>query len=81
MVLKYVDHHNNLKPQKQQGKGTYYRKRKTEDSALDIDKTIREQFNLLRVVDNNHYPAFFELNGQKYTLKIFSDEKSQENEN
>jgi len=81
LVLKYVDHHNNLKPQKQQGKGSFYRKRTPEDSELDIDKTIREQFNLLRAVDNNRYPAFFRLNDHKYTVKIFRDEKSQDDEN
>ena len=63
------------------GKGSFYRKRTPEDSELDIDKTIREQFNLLRAVDNNRYPAFFKLNGQKYTLKIFRDIQSQEDEN
>ena len=29
-----------------------------------------EQFNLFRVVDNDRYPAFFELNGSKYYLMI-----------
>ena len=81
LVLKYVDHHKNLKSQKQQGKGSFYRKRTPEDSELDLDKTIREQFNLLRVVDNNRYPAFFKLNGHKYTVKIIRDEKSQDDEN
>jgi len=26
--------------------------------------------NLLRIVDNEKYPAFFELNGCKYKLKV-----------
>jgi methionyl-tRNA formyltransferase len=81
LVLKYVDHHKNLKAQKQQGKGSFYRKRTPEDSELVLDKTIREQFNLLRVVDNNRYPAFFKLNGHKYTVKIVRDEKVQDDEN
>ena len=54
----------------QSGGSSYYRKRKPEDSKLDPDKTIREQFNLLRIVDNERYPAYFELNGMRYMLKI-----------
>lgn len=55
---------------KQQGESTYYARRRPEDSRLDPDKTLREQFNLLRVVDNEWYPAFFELAGERYILKI-----------
>jgi len=58
------------KGRKQIGKTTYYKKRVPKDSKLDHDKTIREQFNLLRVVDNVRYPAYFELNGIRYMLKI-----------
>lgn len=66
---------NKIKPivqnaKEQQGTATYYPRRKPEDSKLDSDKTIREQFNLLRVVDNDHYPAYFELAGATYVIKI-----------
>jgi len=44
----------------QTGDSSYYRQRSVGDSALDPEKTISEQFNLLRVVDNVHYPAYFE---------------------
>jgi methionyl-tRNA formyltransferase len=54
----------------QQGDGTAYRRRKPEDSRLDPNKSIAEQFNLLRVVDNERYPAFFELKGRKFILRI-----------
>ena len=54
----------------QQGEATWYKRRGPEDSRLDPNKSITEQFNLLRVVDNDRYPAFFELNGQRYILKI-----------
>lgn len=55
---------------KQTGKSSYYKKRGPEDSKLDPNKTIREQFNLLRVVDNDRYPAFFYINDNKYIIKI-----------
>lgn len=55
---------------KQVGEETFYPRRKADHSRLDPDSTIRQQFNLLRVVDNEKYPAFFELNGKEYMLKI-----------
>jgi methionyl-tRNA formyltransferase len=54
----------------QSGKATYYKKRKPEDSRLDPKKSIAQQFDLLRVVDNESYPAYFTLRGQTYLLKI-----------
>lgn len=54
----------------QQGEPTFYIRRTPKDSRLDPDRTIREQFNLLRVVDNEQYPAYFELNGKSYILRI-----------
>jgi methionyl-tRNA formyltransferase len=47
-----------------------YPRRYPKDSEIDINKTIREQFNLLRVSDPNRYPAFFYINGQKYVLEL-----------
>jgi len=54
----------------QTGEPTWYPRRRPADSELDPEKTIAEQFQLLRVVDNERYPAFFTIGGQTYTLKI-----------
>lgn len=54
----------------QQGKPTYYKRRNPSDSALDINKTIEEQFNNLRVVDNDRYPAYFKKDGYQYRVVI-----------
>lgn len=54
----------------QSGDETYYHKRTAKDSELNIKQTLEEQFNILRVVDNEKYPAFFFLNGEKYILNI-----------
>jgi methionyl-tRNA formyltransferase len=59
----------------QNGEATYYPKRNSNDSKMDIHKTIAEQFNLLRVVDNERYPAWFEINGVYYELKIMKKHK------
>lgn len=54
----------------QEGEPTRYLRRRPIDSRLDPYKTLAEQFNLLRVVDNERYPAFFEFRGQTYVLTI-----------
>jgi methionyl-tRNA formyltransferase len=74
MCLEFVNNYEKHKtPTKQRGVESFYEKRNKEDSKLDIDQTIRNQFNLLRVVNNRNYPAYFELNGNRYVLKIELD--------
>lgn len=70
LLLNFVNKYPNNKPTQQQGEESYYPRRKTEHSKLDINKTIAEQFNLLRVCDNERYPAWFEINGKKFILKV-----------
>ncbi|WP_418641212.1 formyltransferase family protein [Sulfurimonas sp. ST-27] len=71
MCLEFINNYEIYKhPKAQKGEESFYPKRSTKDSELDIQKTINEQFNLLRIVDNEEYPAFFYKNGQKYILKI-----------
>ena len=55
----------------QQGGESFYPRRTPKDSELDVNRTIAEQFNLLRVVDNERYPAFFKVNGKNYIIRIF----------
>jgi methionyl-tRNA formyltransferase len=52
------------------GEGSWYARRGPADSRLDPAKTIAEQFDLLRIVDNEAYPAFFEHRGRAYRLRI-----------
>lgn len=54
---------------------SYYRKRSPEDSQLDVNKSIAEQMNLLRVCDPNRFPAYFYMNNQRYNVKIEKAEK------
>ena len=54
----------------QTGTESFYPRRRPKDSRIDIDKTLREQINLLRVVDNERYPAFFEWRGRRYRLAV-----------
>ena len=75
MCIEFVEHYDLYqKPSKQTGLESIYFKRTAKDSQLDVDKTLREQFNLLRIVSNDDYPAFFELGGHRYVLKIEKQE-------
>ena len=74
MCLEFLNNYEKYKiPNKQNGSETFYEKRGAEDSKLDINKSIKEQFNLLRIVDNENYPAFFEIDGNRYILKMKLD--------
>jgi methionyl-tRNA formyltransferase len=55
---------------KQKGKPSYYKRRTLQDSGLNINKTIKEQFNKLRICCNEEFPAFFNYKGFKYNLLI-----------
>ncbi len=78
MCIEFVNNFDKFKNSKiQVGDDSFYKKRIAEDSQLDINKTIKEQFNLFRIVNNNDYPAFFEINNVKYKIKI--EEMNDEN--
>lgn len=49
---------------------TYYRRRLPEDSRLDPDQTLREQFDLMRVCDPARFPCFLELHGEVYEVVL-----------
>ena len=60
-----------IKPRVQDEAGaTYYPRRTPADSRLDPQRTLAEQFDLLRVCDPQRYPAFFELRGQRYEVRL-----------
>jgi methionyl-tRNA formyltransferase len=70
LILKFLKT-NNPKAIPQEGDETFYPKRSSKDSELDLSKSLLDQFNLLRVVDNEAYPAFFSYLGNDYVLKIY----------
>jgi len=71
MCIEFINNFEKYKkPKVQAGNESFYKKRTSKDSKLDVNKTIKEQFNLLRIVDNKHYPAFFEIKNKKYKLTI-----------
>lgn len=70
LILHFCTKYPNVNGQEQKGKESFYPRRRADDSELDINRTIAEQFNLLRIVDNERYPAFFIKDGIKYLIKI-----------
>lgn len=77
MVMRFIEDYPNIKGEVQQGKESFYARRKAKDSQMDINSSIAEQFNLLRIVDNERYPAFFNYEGHEYVLKIHKRDKEQ----
>jgi len=71
LMTQAVERFEDIKPAAQVGDpGPYMPKRSLADSQLDPNKTIAEQFDLLRVVDSQRYPAFFNYRGERYLIQI-----------
>ena len=47
---------------------TYYSKRNPKDSEIDPNKSINEQFDLIRVCDPKRFPALFNHRGETYKI-------------
>ena len=75
LFLAWFDRHKGVveaaKPQF--GEASHYPRRRAVDSRLDPELSLAEQFNLLRVVDNQRYPASFQWRGRRYILNLQSD--------
>jgi methionyl-tRNA formyltransferase len=70
LLNKFIADYPHISGVKQLGNSTFYPRRTAKDSELSIHLPLNEQFNLLRVCDNERYPAFFIVEGIKYYLKI-----------
>ena len=73
LILEFIDNFPSNRSEEQKGKESFYRRRGPADSELDPERSLEEQFNLLRICDNERYPAFFYINSKKYFLKITTD--------
>ena len=70
LCQEFLETYESLKPQQQVGEESSYPRRRPSDSELNVEKSIAEQFELMRIVDNDHYPAFFYFRGKKFKLEI-----------
>jgi methionyl-tRNA formyltransferase len=71
----FIEQYPNVEAKEQSGEESFYAKRSPKDGELDIDRSIKEQFDLLRICSNEEYPAWFEVDGRRYVLKIEHDER------
>ena len=76
IISEFLAAYPNISRSKQVGTESFYPKRTAADGELDISKTIQENFNLLRVGNNDAWPSFFYYKGVKYVLKIFKEKQS-----
>jgi methionyl-tRNA formyltransferase len=67
-----VENFDTIEPQKQSAaiKPTYHPKRSPANSKIDPKKSIEDQFDLIRVCDPDRFPAYFELHGHKYNIRL-----------
>ena len=71
LIKKFLKKYPKISKELQNGKSTYYRRRTKEDSELDVNASIKENFSKLRIGNNEEWPSFFKLNGSTYILKIY----------
>lgn len=71
LIMNFIDSLPNIKGRPQSGDESFYPRRNSDDSRLDIHKSLYDQFDLLRVCDNERYPAHFTMRNEEYVLKIF----------
>ena len=79
LIIALIKKYDRLKGRKQKGAESFYPRRLPGDSEIDINKPLKAQFNKLRVVDNERYPAFFNYLGRKYLIKISKAGKNGKN--
>lgn len=80
MCLAFCNRETAPEPVPQSGDPTWYARRYPRDSRLDPTQSLTAQFDLLRVVDNTRYPAFFDHRGHRYTLSIRDEGVTPEHE-
>ena len=71
IIKKFLLKYPNVLSKRQKGNETYNKRRYPKDSEISINKTIKEQFNHLRINDNELYPSFFIYRNIKYLIKIY----------
>jgi methionyl-tRNA formyltransferase len=73
LITRFLETYGTVSPVPQVGQPSFYPRRSRDDDELDPDQTLAAQFDHLRIVDNDRYPAWFTFRGQRYNLKISKD--------
>jgi methionyl-tRNA formyltransferase len=75
LCLKFLQAYPNINPIKsnEEIKPTYCKRRGVKDSELCLSDSLENQFNLMRVADNERYPLYFIKDGYKYVLTVHKE--------
>ena len=65
-----IAHCDDHPPTPQAGGPTFWRRRTPDDGRIDVDKSIAEVFEQLRVADPLRYPAYCDYRGQRYRIRL-----------
>ncbi|HSO20967.1 MAG TPA: hypothetical protein VLT88_15990, partial [Desulfosarcina sp.] len=71
LCLQFLLRWPDINPREQTGTPSRFRRRRREDDRLDPTLSLAAQFDHLRILDNDRYPAWFEHRGRRYILKIY----------
>ncbi len=70
LCSRFLKEYQTITPCEQKGVASFYQRRTPANSELAVDQTIADQFDLLRTVDNDNFPAFFRYRGKVFKLEI-----------
>jgi len=72
LCKQFVDEYPSLviNAKDQVGEPTFYDRRTPIDSYIDANDTVKAAFPILRVSDYERYPAFFNIDGVRFKIKI-----------
>ena len=71
IIKKFLQKYPNIKKNKQKGKSNFNKRRYFDSNQLNIDKSIKSQFNILRISDNENHPTQMKIYNTNYILKIY----------
>jgi methionyl-tRNA formyltransferase len=71
ITREFLEKYPKVKKIKQKGKASFNKRRYYDSNKLDINKSIKKQFNILRISDNKNYPAHFNIYNTDYILHIY----------
>lgn len=74
LIKTFLENYPAYSRKSQLGESTFFRRRNPEDSKLDINKTILENFCLMRINNNEGWPSYFIHNEKKYIIKIYKED-------
>ena len=74
IIKEFLSIYPNFKRKKQIGKDSFNKRRGYFSNKININKTIKSQFNLMRIAHNEKYPAFFEFKKRLFKIKIYNIE-------